>query len=117
MVLRVIGYAPVGGVKRLSQMAALSVVEVPNPMRLSAVPSSSTNVIGSSGLTYLPTELVLSELLTGTLCKVKAEPGAGLLMRAGLEAGPLMFMLTGAQVAVATAVELRVAVTVATGVQ
>src|SRR4051794_17231453 len=47
MELRFTGYAPTGGVKRLSQMAAVSVVVVPKPMLFSAEPSSTWNVIGA----------------------------------------------------------------------
>src|SRR5438067_875477 len=47
MVLRAMGYEPVGGLKRLSQMAAVSVVAVPNTMVCSPVPSSSMKLIGS----------------------------------------------------------------------
>src|SRR4051794_3691146 len=60
------GYEPVGGVKRLSQRAALSPAVLPKPMEFSLVPSSSTNVMGSLGadpatLTDLPPEEAAEE--------------------------------------------------------
>src|SRR5262245_23044581 len=60
MLLSVTGYAPPGGVKRLSHRAAVSVVAVPKPTDVSIEPSSNWKVTGaSSGLATLEVSATL----------------------------------------------------------
>src|SRR5437868_6713345 len=49
MPLRSIGYEPPGGVKRFSQIAALSPAVLPKPIAFSREPSSSTKLSGAFG--------------------------------------------------------------------
>src|SRR4051812_27721501 len=101
--------APVGGVKRLSQIAADSVTPTPRPTDCSSVPSSSTRVIGSLGRVAGCATVVLP--LAGAAARnflLSADP----LISADLPVSPPITMRNGGQVGVRVGVSEGVRVRV-----